>query len=318
MVDYWKYKLTQEDIDIGISDFFTQILIEARRQKKTARSIEDLSSDNPTIEYLVGQPGAGKTNLGRCIGEKYQRNGECVLEVGADKIATYHKYYDELIQLLPNECYTISREFVKVASPHIYQTIRDNRINIIREISLTKGEKDYNGIEAFKKQGYRVKINVMAVDKYESFLSCIERDIKLLELGYDPRPVERHNHDRMYYPFLQEIAEISRRGLCDEVNVYARGRSINMPALIYTTGETRYANACDAVAKARENEHKRIMSEPVKYLARIKMAREKINILLSQETMRKKFISQLAELEREFVNELSFDRNNNSDGNIEL
>ena len=60
------------------------------------------------------------------------------------------------------------------------------------------------------------------------------------------------------------------------------------------------------------------MSEPVKYLARIKMAREKINILLSQETMRKKFISQLAELEREFVNELSFDRNNNSDGNIEL
>ena len=60
------------------------------------------------------------------------------------------------------------------------------------------------------------------------------------------------------------------------------------------------------------------MSEPVKYLARIKMAREKVNILLSQETMRKKFISQLAELEREFVNELSFDRNNNSDGNIEL
>ena len=59
------------------------------------------------------------------------------------------------------------------------------------------------------------------------------------------------------------------------------------------------------------------MSEPVRYLARIKMAREKINILLSQETMRKKFISQLAELEREFVNELSFDRNN-SDGNIEL
>ena len=64
MLDYEKYKLTQEDIDSGIQDFFTQLLIEAKKQKNNAKKLEDLSSQTPTVSYLIGQPGSGKTCLG--------------------------------------------------------------------------------------------------------------------------------------------------------------------------------------------------------------------------------------------------------------
>lgn len=34
MVEYDEFRLNEEDIKIGIEDFFTQLLIESKRQKK--------------------------------------------------------------------------------------------------------------------------------------------------------------------------------------------------------------------------------------------------------------------------------------------
>lgn len=67
MINYERYKLDEEDIKVGIEDFFTQLLIEAKRQKKDARILEDLSSNHPTIMYVTGQPGSGKTTLGKYL-----------------------------------------------------------------------------------------------------------------------------------------------------------------------------------------------------------------------------------------------------------
>lgn len=52
---------------MGIENFFTQLLSEAKRQKKDARILEDLSSNHPTIMYVTGQPGSGKTTLGKYL-----------------------------------------------------------------------------------------------------------------------------------------------------------------------------------------------------------------------------------------------------------
>ena len=65
MKDYDKFQLTEEDIQFGIECFFEQIVTEAR--KKLAKSLSDLSSTNPKISYLVGQPGSGKTTLGNFV-----------------------------------------------------------------------------------------------------------------------------------------------------------------------------------------------------------------------------------------------------------
>lgn len=194
--------------------------------KKDAKNLEDLASDKPTIIYLTGQPGSGKTTLGKYLQMQLAQQGKCAVEVGSDKIATYHKYYNELLKLLPNECYSLSREFVNPAKPVIFNKLIANKLNILRECSLTKGEKDYNGMQKFIDSGYEVDINIMAVDKYESFLACTERDIKLMELGFDPRPVARANHDRMYSPLLQELIEIQKRGLSTRISVFTRGVSL--------------------------------------------------------------------------------------------
>ena len=259
---------------------------------------------------MAGQPGAGKTSLGKYIQKQYEDRGECVIEVGSDKIATYHRDYNELLKLLPDQCYILSRQFVRPAEPTILRKIRDNRLNIIQENCFNKGEKDYKSMQEFKKDGYEIQINIIAVDKYESFLSCIERDVKLLELGYDPRPIARINHDRMYNPILQELTEISARNLCDKINVFIRGKVLNQPELVYSTGDDKYSSAQEAVICERKKSRDAIMREPQKYLERIAETRQKIEAMIQDETMKRNYLEQIKQLEIEFLNELTFERSN--------
>lgn len=308
MNDYDKFKMTEEDVKIGIDDFFTQVLIESRRQKRNARTLSDLSSNNPRISFVTGQPGAGKTTLGKQIKDKINDTEECAIEIGADKIATYHKYYNEILKLLPDECYRISRQFVRPAEKIIMSELMKFRINIIQEISLSKGEEDYKRIQNFRDKRYDVEINVMAIHKYESFLSCIERDIKLLELGYDPRPVARINHDRMYESFLQEIQEIEKRGLANRINVFTRGKTLSRNELVDTTDAIRYASAQEAIISERDKNRREILRNPTEYLARIENARKKIGLMISEERLRKDYMQHLTQLELEFLNELSLER----------
>lgn len=56
---------------------------------------------------------------------------------------------------------------------------------------MHKGEPDYQEVAEFKNGGYNVDMNVIAVDGYESFLCCIERDIALIKSGLDPRRVTK-------------------------------------------------------------------------------------------------------------------------------
>lgn len=310
MPDYEEFKLTEEDIKIGIDDFFTQLLIEARKSSnRRLRTLDDLSSEVPTVNYLVGQPGSGKTTLGKKVAGKYNEEGECVVEVSSDKIATYHRYYDELRKLLPNECYTLSRQFVRLVKPIIMDTLRSKKVNIIMEAVFSKGEEDYDTMQQFKDAGYVVEVNIMGVDKYESFLSCIERDIALLELGYDPRPVAKVNHDRMYTPFLTEISEMERRGICDRVNVYARGKVKTQPKTVWTTGDNRFRSAQEATIYTRSQERRTIMLEPQVYLERLENAKRKIRMLIEDERIKKNYLENIAQLEREFFNELAFEKN---------
>lgn len=306
MNNYEKFQLTEEEIKFGINAFLEQIVREARR--KLANTLEDLSSSEPKISYLVGQPGSGKTILGNYIEEEYDVKGEWAVEIGSDKIATFHRYYDELVKLLPEDCYTISRQFVRPAQKVILQEIMNRGISVVMEATFAKGEKDYENMKKFKDNGYEVEVNVMAVDKYESFLSCIERDLLLLELGLEPRPVARTNHDRMYEPFLHEIMMMQKRGICDNVRVFTRGKN-KRPELVWQTGDDKYSCAQETIILERARERRAILAEEHIYMERIRNAKEKIKMFVTDEIMKKNYLAQLNQLEKEFINELSFSRN---------
>lgn len=308
------YALSNEEFEEGIKNFFTQLLIEAKEQRESARSLNELSSEHPTISYLIGQAGCGKTSLRKYIrDERYTKDGECVVELDADKLATFHKYYESLIKLSPDDFYKLTRDFVKPGNKIIHKTIIDNKINVVKEKVMHKGEPDYQEVAEFKNGGYNVDMNVIAVDGYESFLCCIERDIALIRSGLDPRRVTRADHDRMYSPFIQELREFSKRGLCDSINIYGRGNKINEPRLIYSSERNgdyglRTEECIKHIIGERERMHKEIISNPSLFFERISNARGNIGKLVSDETLKKEYFAQLMQLENEIRKEISFER----------
>lgn len=146
-MSYEEYALSKDDFENGINNFFTQLLIEAKMQKKNAKNLQDLSTEKPTISYVIGQAGAGKTVLRRYIRkEKYEKKGECVVELDADKFATFHRYYDQLIKLPPDDFYKLTRDFVKPGNKIIHKTVIDNKLNVVKEKVMHKGEPDYQEV----------------------------------------------------------------------------------------------------------------------------------------------------------------------------
>lgn len=164
-------------------------------------------------------------------------------------------------------------------------------------------------MQVFKRNGYTVEINIMAVDKYESFLSTIERDMSLIELGFEPRPVARSNHDRMYEPLLKELVEIQKRRISTNINVFIKNRSTLRPQLVWATGDKKYPSAQDAVIEERYKERKELLRKPQFYLQRIDEARNKILGMVEEERLRDNYINGITQLESEFLNELALDRN---------
>ena len=160
-------------------------------------------------------------------------------------------------------------------------------------------------VKNFKKVGYKVSINILATDIFINRLSCYEREARALEAGDSPRGISKRDHEKMYNSFVEEIRQIEREKLCDEINVYKRGKSINKPELIYQLGDNRYQNFEEALYSEREIQRRTILSNPAEYLMRIKNAKESIqlngvNSLITQEA-----IKGLQELQGDFITELN-------------
>lgn len=292
-----KYDLTAEDINKNINRFLTYIYGSA------------VSSKNPQIYFIVAGPGAGKSGVETFLKYQLKEIGEKAAVVNSDKIAEFHPAYeDALAELLSEERYRVTRQFVRPATPIIFQELQKHKINILNENIFNKGESDIEFVKNFKKAGYRTSVNIIATDIFMNRLSCYEREARALESGDSPRGISKRDHDKMYNAFVEEIQQLQSQNLCDEINVYVRGESINKPKLVYQLGDTRYQNFVEALNTERAKQRREIFSNPADYLMRIKKAKESIQINGMNPVLTEDSLNGLQELQNDFIKELNHEK----------
>ncbi|MGN1327276.1 MAG: hypothetical protein ACI4VQ_04310, partial [Clostridia bacterium] len=71
----------------------------------------------------------------------------------------------------------------------------------------------------------------------------------------------------------------------------------------------RFRSAQEAIIYARSQERRKIMAEPQEYLERLRNARRKVRLLIEDDRMKKDYLRNIDQLEREFLNELTFEKN---------
>lgn len=289
-----KYKLTPTDIKTGIN-----------RLLADAYSTATIS-ENPSLVYISAGPGAGKTAIEVFLKKQFKERGERAYIVNSDKIAEFHPYYEDALEELPEECYRITRQFVRPAAPQIFDELMKNKINIINENTLDKGESDIELAKKFKENGYKISANIIATDIFESRLSCFEREAASLLAGLTPRGCSKETQMRMYNSFVSEVKELDKLGICDEINVYIRGENINMhPILKYTKGSNSYRDFYEAIIEERAKQRKSLLDNPADYLVRIEKAQKIISEYSTNEKLKQNSLSGLKELQIDFISELS-------------
>lgn len=267
-----KYKLTQKDIEDGVD----RILLDVYASSTI--------SNKPKLIYIVAGPGAGKTSVEAHFRDLLKKEDEKPYTLDSDKIAQFHPDYEEVVKELPEDGYRITRQFVRPVSPVVFDELMKKHISIINENVLNKGESDIEQAKKFKKNGYKVLVNVMATDLFESRLSCYERNAAMLLAGLTPRGASKITQENMYNCFVDEIRQLEQLGFCDEINVYIRGENINEPPVLkYSSkggNENKYRDFYEAIVEERRHQREKLTSNPEEYFQRIEDAKK---LLLSIE-----------------------------------
>lgn len=290
-----KYDLTPLDIETGINRLLTDAYTSAT------------VSNTPTIIYISAGPGAGKTAVEAHFKRKFKEKGERPYIINSDKIATFHPNYEDALEELPEDCYRITRQFVRPASPVIYKNLMEKKVNLINENTLDKGDSDIELARKFKENGYKISINVIATDFFESRMSCYERDAAMLLVGLTPRGCSKENQERMYNSFIDGIQKLEELGLCDELNVYIRGENINRPPILkYSKGnEGEYSNFIQAIHGERTKQRRELLANPSQYLQRIDKTKQIISEYGINKALTDDTLSALQDLQEDFIQELS-------------
>lgn len=287
-IDDNKYDLTQEEYNKCLA------------QAEIATFMKGETIQNPNSIFIIAQAGAGKTGLKSFIINEAQdsRTLSSYIEFNPDEIAVHHKYYQEILRDFPNDSYRILQRFVSPAlDKYLRQRAVELRNNIVQEgtFGLTEGylkilEFQKNGgkaeIGSLKEDGkreikeieggYNIDINILAVDKFESLLSCYEREQYFREAGLPPRVVTPENHDYAYEKMLETIRIIESKKLFDRMRVFKRGYSMDRPELVYISGDNKYQSTVEAIIAERFRNRQELLRSSEEYLARIDRLKERI------------------------------------------
>ena len=262
---------------------------------------EQAQSENPRSIFVVAQAGAGKTGLKSFVIKEAQEAGIIpgYIEFNPDDIATYHKYYKEILKEFPDESYAILQKFVSPAlDTYLRQAAVARKFNLVQE--GTFGNTDvYVEIIDFQKNGgkadigdriesgyrevidvpggYLVDVNVLAVDRFESYLSSLEREQYYRESGLPPRVVTLGNHDYAYNRIIDTLRILEERHLIDNGRVFRRGPIPVEPKLVYNMGDQEYPTLADAVIGERQKNHIELLKNPSDFYDRINSLRARIN-----------------------------------------
>ena len=187
----------------------------------------------PTVVFLVGQPGAGKTRVGQRIGEVLDRRGGFI-DIDSDLYKPYHPAYDDLMRQDDTLMAAYTRADGRSWMAQAHQYVRDHKLNAVIQETSQDGEAVAATMRAYRAAGFQVEAMTMGVGEAMSRQGIINRYHEQVKDRGSGRLTVQRNADESYRGII-DLAQLVDDGcLADRVGVFRRGEV-----------EPRYHNALD-------------------------------------------------------------------------
>ena len=270
------YKSSSKTIKIGedgtVMDKKVDDLIDDICTKKIeSRKI----NEQPLCVLLGGLPGSGKTNLVRCIQEKYKNRDFVVIDT--DDYRKLHPDYENLVKT-PERAIKETSDFSNTIESELIKRAIERKCDIISVTTLRATETiDKILYMPAVKKGYKIEVCIMSVPICESGLSAQTRYEKQISNGECPRFTPMNFIETSYRGIINTIQVFQNK---DDnkpiIKVYNRGKGENsMPREVYSSIKQtgRYSCALEAFMNPIRVIDDQIAIEQIKHLYRLKKSR---------------------------------------------
>ena len=126
--------------------------------------------EKPKVFLLGGQPGAGKTGLENMINAKDE-----YISISGDDFREYHPKFKEINLEHGREASKYTQQWCGAITEKLIEALGKEKYNLIIEGTLRTAELPIKEATRFKKLGYEVGLNVVAVKGEKSRLGTIQR-----------------------------------------------------------------------------------------------------------------------------------------------
>ncbi|WP_327344359.1 zeta toxin family protein [Streptomyces europaeiscabiei] len=189
--------------------------------------------ETPTVVFLVGQPGAGKSRVTEMVAGVLDRHGGFA-DVDSDLYKPYHPAYARLMAqddtLMAAYTRADGRAWMALAEAYV----REHGLHAIIQETSQNARAVEEKMRAYRDSGARVEALFMGVPQAMSNQGIVNRYYEQLADRGQGRLTVQSNADESYAGILELADRVDRGTLADLASVYRRGES-----------KPRYSNSLD-------------------------------------------------------------------------
>lgn len=192
-----------------------------------------VAQETPTVVFLVGQPGAGKSRVTEMVAGALNRHGGFA-DVDSDLYKPYHPAYARLMAEDDTlmAAYTRADGRAWMAQAEAY--VREHGLHAIIQETSQNAAAVEEKMRAYRDSGARVEALFMGVPQAMSNQGIVNRYFEQLADRGQGRLTVQSNADESYAGILELADRVDRGTLADLASVYRRGES-----------KPRYSNSLD-------------------------------------------------------------------------
>ncbi|AUG76858.1 Zeta toxin family protein [Kitasatospora sp. MMS16-BH015] len=204
-VDY--HRLSRDEHDV----VFDAVIVPSMLEPITTQ-------ESPTVVYIAGQPGAGKTAAARLVHRSLRRP----VHLSGDDFKTLHPDYLELLRTDPRRASEKIRADYRAWQARAEAYVRERRGNVVVETTPSGPAAFAKAASAYRRAGYRVELVVLAVRAADSRQGTAHRYTRLTRLGVPARFTTAAGHDAHFDVLADVVATAEENAVVDQVTVMRR------------------------------------------------------------------------------------------------
>lgn len=212
------------------------------------------SQQTPTVVFLVGQPGAGKSRVTEMVAAQLNRHGGFV-DVDSDLYKPYHPAYAELMAQDDTLMAAYTRADGRAWMAQAEQYVRDHGLHAIIQETSQNAEAVEQKMRAYRAAGARIEGLFMGVPQAMSNQGIAARYFEQLADRGQGRLTVQANADESYLGILELADRVDANTLVDLASVYRRGEA--KPRYSNTLDETGAWTNPPALRQSLESERAR-------------------------------------------------------------